>query len=572
MNNNPKTISEETNLLKIGNLIKIPNYDLIEETNNHPPFYIDGFSVIEINEENKDLFQFEDIPDIETKNDFLLKKKANIVENYYMNYSDEELFNVHCSKCYMNGFHKNELLYFKDRKTLIYYLKYCFIFLKKSLFMNHTIYMNNIYDLFEIDHTYFIGFHFLIPKTICKSCFIQLINKEYLLSRLKNEISDFDQRSDCVEISPKKNINLLQKKRKRNEGKKNSEKKNKEPINDNEEGESSIKSIQISPIIIPLSNKHTPKKKTKDKKNISKYCKIRKKRNNKYNKNVVYDIENNLLIINKNVMEQKKEIENSDNLIFKSKNKDNIKFKLIVNKDEEKKKLGDNYKIVKDININIKKENNIKKDKNGKNVENKSTIIINKISNGVRGVNMNKIDLVQKNNIINKQLNNKQNMFIPINQILVPNIFIFNKQKIMKEIQSLFEYTTQLFAFSNYFYKIIEDYSIFNFTNNINLIRTDINMFFKIFKEIEEKINENRILGEYAICRLRENLEINPKIKDKEKKIKDYNEFIIIMKMALKFQEDYKFLVDTCLDGLNHMNNNIEEINNFNLKRNNQKI
>ena len=86
--------------------------------------------------------------------------------------------------------------------------------------------------------------------------------------------------------------------------------------------------------------------------------KIRKKRNNKYNKNVVYDIENNLLIINKNVMEQKKEIENSDNLIFKTKNKDNIKFKLIVNKDEEKKKLGDNYKIVKDININIKKENN----------------------------------------------------------------------------------------------------------------------------------------------------------------------------------------------------------------------
>ena len=33
-------------------------------------------------------------------------------------------------------------------------------------------------------------------------------------------------------------------------------------------------------------------------------------------------------------------------------------------------------------------------------MKNKSTIIINKISNGVRGVNMNKIDLVQKNNIV----------------------------------------------------------------------------------------------------------------------------------------------------------------------------
>ena len=66
-------------------------------------------------------------------------------------------------------------------------------------------------------------------------------------------------------------------------------------------------------------------------------------------------------------------------------------------------------------------------------------------------------------------------------------------------------------------------------------------MFFKIFKEIEEKINENRILVEYAICRLRENLEINPKIKDKEKKIKDYNEFIII-KWLLNYRRIINFL------------------------------
>ena len=166
MTNESNKICEETNLQKIGNLIKIPYYDLIEETKTYSPFKINGFSIIELDETNEDLYPSEDIPDIETKKGFQLKKKAEYVENYYMNYSEEELSNVHCSKCYMNGFSKNELLYFKDRKSLISYLKYCFIFLKKNLFMNHSIYMNSRYELFKIDHTYLIGFHFLIPKTI----------------------------------------------------------------------------------------------------------------------------------------------------------------------------------------------------------------------------------------------------------------------------------------------------------------------------------------------------------------------------------------------------------------------
>jgi len=129
--------------------------------------------------------------------------------------SEEELSKVHCSMCYMNGFCKNELLYFRDKKHLISYLQYCFIFLKKSLFMNHTIYMNNRYDLFKIDQSYFIGFHFRIPKTICKSCFIQLINKEFLLSKLKNEISDYDESVNRGLTSPNKVTNLLKNKRKR---------------------------------------------------------------------------------------------------------------------------------------------------------------------------------------------------------------------------------------------------------------------------------------------------------------------------------------------------------------------
>ena len=128
MINESNKIFEETNLQKIGNLIKIPYYDLIEEAKNQPSFYINGYPLIELDETNQDLYEDDEILDIETKKGFQLKRKANAIENYYKNYSDDELSSVHCSKCFMNGFHKNELLYFKDRKSLISYLKYCFIF------------------------------------------------------------------------------------------------------------------------------------------------------------------------------------------------------------------------------------------------------------------------------------------------------------------------------------------------------------------------------------------------------------------------------------------------------------
>ena len=48
MINESNKIFEETNLQKIGNLIKIPYYDLIEEAKNQPSFYINGYPLIEL--------------------------------------------------------------------------------------------------------------------------------------------------------------------------------------------------------------------------------------------------------------------------------------------------------------------------------------------------------------------------------------------------------------------------------------------------------------------------------------------------------------------------------------------
>ena len=583
MTNESNKICEETNLQKIGNLIKIPYYDLIEETKTYSPFKINGFSIIELDETNEDLYPSEDIPDIETKKGFQLKKKAEYVENYYMNYSEEELSNVHCSKCYMNGFSKNELLYFKDRKSLISYLKYCFIFLKKNLFMNHSIYMNNRYELFKIDHTYLIGFHFLIPKTICKSCFIQLINKKFLLSEMKNEITDYDKGVYEEINTPKKSLNLLKKKRKRKENliisEKKEKNKDKDLINSFHE-EKAIKSIQISPIVIPLSRTETPKKKPK-RKRIGKFgIKKRQKRKNKikikkYNENVNYDRFNNTLIINKKIlknldMKEENEVKRGDldqiKININIKEKDKI---FISSKQEETKEIIDKEKTVKNTNINMNKVKNekflekIKKKKKEKSIEhkNKNTIIINKInnSNGIGDININKVGLTQINN--NNSLSNN----LPI----IP-IYLLNQQKILGDSFIILNNLEKINLLCNNIYNIMKE-NPFNTLNSI--IVPLISNLIENINNINNKINENRILIKHALLIIKKNLIIYQQIiRDKNITI-DVQKLFFLEHHALFTQEQYKELSNFCLEGLNHLNDTIRKwYFIFNAQKGNQKM
>ena len=567
MTNESNKICEETNLQKIGNLIKIPYYDLLEESKTYSPFKINGFSIIELDETNEDLYPSDDIPDIETKKGFQLKKKAEYVENYYMNYSEEELSNVHCSKCYMNGFSKNELLYFKDRKSLISYLKYCFIFLKKNLFMNHSIYMNNRYELFKIDHTYLIGFHFLIPKTICKSCFIQLINKKFLLSEMKNEITDYDKGVYEEINTPKKSLNLLKKKRKRKENliisEKKEKNKDKDLLNSFHE-EKAIKSIQISPIVIPLSRTETPKKKPK-RKRIGKFgIKRRQKRNNKinikkYNENVNYDRFNNTLIINKKIL---KNLDIKEEKEVKSGNLDQIKINInlkekdkifISSKQEETKEIVDKEKTVKNMNINMNKVKNekflekIKKKKNEKSTQHKNTIIINKInnSNGIGDININKVGLTQINN--NNSLSNN----LPI----IP-IYLLNQQKIFGDSIIILNNLEKINLLCNNIYNIMKE-NPFNTLNSI--IVPLISNLIENINNINNKINENRILIKHALLIIKKNLIIYQQIiRDKNITI-DAQKLFFLEHHALFTQEQYKELSNFLFEGLNHLNDTIRK-------------
>ena len=359
--------------------------------------------------------------------------------------------NINCSKCLMNGFDKNELLYFKDRKSLISYLKYCFIFLKKSIFMNHTIYMNNKFDLLKIDDTYLVGWHFLLSKTICKSCFIQLINKKYLFSKLKTEISDYDKTKINKDTIIKRNNDLLTLKRKRRK-KIASIKKIKKEININKinEENNKLKSIQISPIIIPLSNYDSPKKIEIKRRRLSFRNSSRKKiKKLIHNENVEYDKINNVIIINKKILDDKSVPKNPNHNI-NNKNKKGNKFKSV--KYVNISQISSDILNIKNLNLNStnKKENQ----------ENKNTIIINNINNNTLNtvntlntkdninnnseINMNKVGLIQINNNNINPSNNTKN----INQIILPINLGLSKEKIIGDCYQFWFWLTKIIEFN----------------------------------------------------------------------------------------------------------------------------
>ena len=153
---------------------------------------INNYNIIELNEEEINLDNEPDINIFSEREKLKLKKKATQIEEYYSNKTEDANISENCFNCLMNNFKPNELLYFSKRKDLLAYLKYCFYFLKKILFLDKQIYIENRYDLDKCDANYLNGWKFFIPKTVCRACFLQIINTEHLFGNLKNIFSDID--------------------------------------------------------------------------------------------------------------------------------------------------------------------------------------------------------------------------------------------------------------------------------------------------------------------------------------------------------------------------------------------
>jgi hypothetical protein len=199
-------------------------------------FKINGFNIIELNEDEEDNQSDLNLEDEEINN-LTQKEKQSLInvskkcENYYMNQYGETYINIPCFKCLYNSFYTNELLYFPNRKTLLNYLKYCFLFLKKNLFIDHSIYINNKYELKKCDNSYLINWKFFIEKTICKICFMEVINMKMLFGNLKIIFCDVEKETYFKELQNKgRNHNrrhVVVKNRKKHQSQKNNTVSNK---------------------------------------------------------------------------------------------------------------------------------------------------------------------------------------------------------------------------------------------------------------------------------------------------------------------------------------------------------
>ena len=140
-------------------VIKIPLFD-IEEDNHIKSLYINGFNVIELDEDREDKYivnyELNKMPlsEKEVIKLFSISKKC---EDYYSTQYGESIIKVKCFKCEQKYFHTNELLHFFERKDLINYIKYCFGF-KKILFINF------VYNVFNIRYIQIIDFDIIFPS------------------------------------------------------------------------------------------------------------------------------------------------------------------------------------------------------------------------------------------------------------------------------------------------------------------------------------------------------------------------------------------------------------------------
>ena len=396
---------------------------------------LNGFNIIELNEEDLNSERFIDFSNISEKEILRIKKKAQMIETYYMNKGDETCVKENCFNCLMNNFLPSEILYFPKRKDLLTYLRYCFYFLRKIIFLDNQIYINNKYDLDKCTTNYLVGWKFFIPKTMCKACFLQMINMEHLFGNLKTIFSDVDA-TTLRKNFRRSRTRFNQRIRTSYNSKKKVEKKGCDTTLSGEGG--------------------TPMTKRK---NFGNRLRIRKKnfrynlKNIKNEQNISYDDKKGLLSIKKNILSEE----------FNNMKDDKIKRITFLGKKRENENLNMNKgeQLVTEIKI---KTNEYINETN--NIYNKNKIKINSI-NKINEENNNTLSetIGEKNdknnnnpNIITKNLKN-----ININ---IPNANDDNNQNILNNI----------------------------YNNNINMINTQLNknIFSSVFKNNSNNLSMNK--------------------------------------------------------------------------------
>ena len=496
-----------------------------------PMLEVNGFNIVELyyaeslenkNAPNDDEFQEKNIIELREENSKvpiisennseiidMTKAKAKNIEEYYFSKFGISTIKENCFKCLMTNFLSNELLYFNSRKDLFNYIKYCFVIKNKIIFTDEEILKANKENFMNVTASFLNGWRFFIPKTVCKGCFMEIINMKCLINNLKNIFSDIERDSLCrtnyrnyALFSPRFRAAFRLNKIK-----------------------SSRRQSRISRC------RRNKKKFTNYNNNISKN--IKEKKN--YNSNVKYDDDKNIIIIDKKIMDKSllKIIKNNTflNEQYKKNNYNNILNGNEDNKFNEKNSM--NINLINDIDSNFNKEDNTKNESNNILIHGQNNInIINNIN-----INSNSIKEIAD---INFDLINRQTEEI-LNEIDIN----FNQhcsclKKIMSVMRNIDAYANfcnikLLFIFFYFkdlskFTDILNNYEVLykNFMDNLILL----NNSFIIFKNSLLKGSEffNNLLNE---------------IKDNNNNInsKDKNSLIaVIQELKYYIDENHKVL------------------------------
>jgi hypothetical protein len=246
--------------------------------------------------------------------------------------------------------------------------------------MDETICKENKEDFFKANISFLNSWRFFIPKTICKGCFMEIINLKNLISNIKNIFSDIEKDSLCrtnyrnyALFSPRFRAAFSLKNRS-----KSSRRRSRSYISRNNKAKLNHNESEVS-LNININNRQSSRKKEDTKS----------------------DFENEK-IYNSGVKLEKKNIISVDKSILGNSFIEELK-KIKSNKKNDNKKISDDKIIVKEKNINIDKNKHyININLNINNNLDKKEIINNINFNGQNNINIIKN---VNNNTINNNLN-----------------------------------------------------------------------------------------------------------------------------------------------------------------------
>ena len=212
--NNNKINDSEINLLNKKNEIVFDflndkNYNTKKNTQNNENLYYQQYFNSFNNQNECELFynNLINAANISLKriiSPFLRKKLIKIAilsEKYYYHKCKTIFLKKNCDICFKNEHCLNEILRFKNSKDFLNYLRYLYLCKYEIVDYSNDIFLNNKKELLNSFRDYEkenSTWSFHIPKILCKSCVLKIINKKNSFDIFKKILIDKDKNKEKI--------------------------------------------------------------------------------------------------------------------------------------------------------------------------------------------------------------------------------------------------------------------------------------------------------------------------------------------------------------------------------------